>query len=365
MRVCMDIQAAIAQRAGVGRYTKKLVEHLGPLRGADELSLFYFDFKRLGTPFPVAGARERALRWLPGRVVQQSWKRFGFPPFDWLAGRADVYHFPNFILPPLRRGCSVVTIHDVSFLRFPETMEDRNFAYMSTHIRDTVERADAIITDCQFVADEIEELLAVPEQKLFPIPLGLPPELRAPETGVVQAMRNRHQLYGPYLLHVGTLEPRKNHSFLLDVFDTLTKRGEFDGQLVCAGMPGWKCEDFLTRMRTHPRVIYLNYVPDDDLSALYAGAEAFLFPSLYEGFGFPPLEAMACGTPAICSGAGSLTEIVGGGATLVEAFDMDAWVEAVRAVLAHPNPCRGLDWVRQYTWAETARRTWEVYRSLA
>ena len=132
MRVCIDIQSAIAQRAGVGRYTKRLVEELAALRApADELALFYFDFQRRGVPFPVPGATQRAVRWLPGRYVQKAWKTIAWPPFDLFAGPAEVFHFPNFIRPPLRRGRSVVTIHDLAFMRLPETIEARKIIFDS------------------------------------------------------------------------------------------------------------------------------------------------------------------------------------------------------------------------------------------
>ena len=178
----MDIQAGVAQRAGVGRYVQKLVEQLGPcVTGNDELRLFFFDFQRKGLPLVAAGVRQQACRWLPGRYVQKAWKTLHFPPFNWLAGAADVYHFPNFIIPPLTRGKAVVTIHDVSFLRFPEAAERRNLAYLTANIRNTVAQADAIITDSVFSGHEIQELLNVPAEKIHPILLGLPSDLRRPD----------------------------------------------------------------------------------------------------------------------------------------------------------------------------------------
>ncbi|MBN1269572.1 MAG: glycosyltransferase family 4 protein [Kiritimatiellae bacterium] len=369
MKVCIDIQAAIAQRAGVGRYTKALVEHLGALAGDDDLALFYFDFQRKGTPFPVSGARQKAVRWCPGRVVQKAWKEIHWPPFDWFAGAADVYHFPNFILPPLTRGRSVVTIHDTSFLRHPETTEEKNLRYLTAKIRDTVARADAIITDSVFSAMEVEELLKAPREKLHPILLGLSAGLRRPDHEAIRAFRGRHGLERPYLLMVGTLEPRKNVPFLVEVFEKL---GGFDGDLVIAGMRGWKYEPILQRIEVSPRrdrIRYLEYVREEDLPALYAGAQLFVFPSFYEGFGFPPLEAMACGTPVVASAAGSLPEVLGGAAELVEGFDADEWTARVGALLADRARCeqlraRGLEQAKKFRWEETARKTWNVYREV-
>lgn len=366
VRVNIDIQAAIAQRAGVGRYTKLLVEHLGAHAGEDHLSMFYFDFKRAGTPFPVRGAEEKSVRWMPGRVVQKAWKSAGWPPYNWFAGVADVYHFPNFVRPPLSRGTSVVTIHDVSFLRFPETMEEGNFSYLSSQIGQTVERADAIITDCRFVADELKVLLNVPEEKLFPIHLGLPRALSASEKSEVSNVREKFSLDRPYLIHVGTIEPRKNHAFLIEVFEQLSS---FDGDLVIAGMKGWKCEPIFERIAASPkadRIKYIDYVPENALAPLYTGAEAMVFPSLYEGFGFPPLEAMSCGTPVIASTAGSLAEVLGKGAALVEGYDLEEWVNRIDEVLRGPDAWidAGRKRAAEYDWSTCAARTWDVYRKV-
>ena len=367
----MDIQAGVAQRAGVGRYVQKLVEHLGKFAApSDALRFFFFDFQRQGQPLSAAGAELRPSRWLPGRYVQAAWKRLNFPPFDWLAGAADVYHFPNFIIPPLTRGKAVVTIHDVSFLRFPEAAEKRNLAYLMAKIRDTVARADAIITDSVFSGREIQELLGVPAEKIHPILLGLPSDFCRPAADAIAAARRQLGLERPYLLSVGTLEPRKNYPFLIEVFERLAG---FDGDLVIAGMRGWKYEPILERIRVSPkaaRIRYLEYVPDEQLAALYAAAELFVLPSLYEGFGFTPLEAMACGTPALIAANGSLTEVCGGGAELVPELDADHWAERMGALLRDAIARaalvqRGAVHVQRFRWEDSARQTWAVYRQVA
>ncbi len=369
MRVVVDIQAAIAQRAGVGRYTKALVEHLAPLAGEDELRLFYFDFTRRGTPFPVPGASERVSRLCPGRVIQAVWKKASGLPFNWFAGRADVYHFPNFIRPPLSRGRSAVTIHDLAFIRHPDTVETRNLAYLSSQIVQTVNRADRIIAVSDFTARELVELLHVPPERIVTIYEGLTENVTRPDTAAVAAMRDQLGLDRPYLLMVGTIEPRKNIPFLVNVFEAL---GDFDGDLVLAGMRGWKCEPILRWIQNSSRAAQikrLDYVPETLLPALYSAAELFVFPSLYEGFGFPPLEAMACGTPVVSATTGSLPEVLGEGSVFVDGFDEQAWADAVHRVLTDSTLRaslreRGMTRARQFTWNACAEKTWEVYREL-
>jgi len=368
MDVCVDIQAAVAQRAGVGRYTHRLVDHLLPLAGDDRIELFCFDFKRNGTPFDGRAAVRR-VAWIPGRVVQRAWRSRTGPAFDRFAGTHDVVHFPNFFLPPLRRGKAVVTVHDVSFLRHPEFTEERNLAFLNAHIRHTVRNADAVLTDSRFSAGEIRELLGVPPDRLHAVPLGIDSRFRAPPPDDAAAVRRRLGLARPYLLTVGTVEPRKNLPFMVEVFERLE---DFDGELVVAGMRGWKDAPILRRLRGGPRaerVRYLDYVPDADLPALYAGAAVFLVTSRYEGFGFPPLEAMACGTPVVSSAGGSLPEVLGDAAAVVDAFDAERWAAEVRRALAddaHRRALtkRGKERAASYRWSDTAARTWEIYRQL-
>ncbi len=371
MNVCLDIQSAVAQRAGVGRYTRSLVEALAAERGADGLRLFSFDFRRRGTDWSVPGAERRTLRWCPGRLMQASWKTLNAPPFDWLAGQADVYHFPNFIIPPLsaRAGRAVVTVHDVSFLRYPELAERRNLAYLKRRIADTVRRADAILTDSRFSAGEIVDLLRADPGRVHAVPLGLGGQWAAPPAEAVARWRRAQGLDRPYLLTVGTLEPRKNTVFLARVYEAMPR---FRGDLVIAGLPGWKTAPILARLRASSRaatIRLLGYVPESDLPALYAGAELFLFPSLYEGFGFPPLEAMRCGTPVLASGAGSLPEVLGDGARLLADFDPDAWAADAQRLLDDADARRALGeqghrWSARYTWRAAARATWAVYRKV-
>ncbi|MFZ4397683.1 MAG: glycosyltransferase family 4 protein [Kiritimatiellia bacterium] len=334
MRVCLDVQPAVSQRAGVGRYTRALVEHLVPVAQAhaDQLALFYFDFQRRGEALRAPGAEIRAARWLPGRYVQAAWRRFDWPPFDWLAGRADVYHFPNFAVPPLTRGAAVVTIHDLGFLRYPQHAETRNQRYLASIIQRAASRADRIVAVSQFTAHEIAEWLHAPADKLRVIASGL--DIHPPLPEAVPVLCRRLGLDRPYLLHVGTLEPRKNLEFLLDVFERLHG---FDGDLVLSGALGWKYEALLARIAASPlaaRIRRLDYVNESDLPALYAGAALFVIPSHYEGFGFPPLEAMACGTPVLSSVGGSLQEVLGDAALVMppEAGAAD-WAAAIEGLL--------------------------------
>ncbi len=368
MRICLDIQAAVSQRAGIGRYARSLAEHLGSFAAPDEeLRLFFFDFRRRGLDFASPGATISPTRWIPGKYVQQSWKRLHWPPFDWFSGRSDVFHFPNFTIPPLSHGKAVVTIHDMSFLRFPEFAEKRNLDYLTSVIHQTARRADAIIAVSEFGKREIEACLGIAPDRVSAIHLGISPEYTRPSPPAIQTFRAQLNLDRPYLLTVGTLEPRKNLPFMIEVFEQLD---QFDGDLVIAGMPGWKVEPILDRIRSSPkrdRIRTLNYLPDEQLPSLYSGAELFLITSFYEGFGFTPLEAMACGTPVVSSAGGSLPEVLGEAAIMIPEFKSGAWTTAIHSLLADPSlrarlSLGGVNHASRYSWQDTARKTWDIYR---
>lgn len=368
MKICLDIQAAVAQGAGVGRYVRLLAEHLNKSAEADSLTFFYFDFMRRGLSSPLA--RTRAVRWCPGRIAQLCWKRLGWPPFNWFAGKADLYHFPNFIIPPFGKGKCVVSVHDASFLRYPEFTEGDNLTYLRAAIKNTVKRADAIITISHFSAAELVCFFPEAREKIHVIYPGIVEHMTpcSPQAG--DKIRQAEGLRRPYVLFVGTLEPRKNIEFLIKVFENMK---EFKGELVVVGRRGWKYASIIDRMRFSPRadeIRLLEDVNDGELSAIYAGAELFLFPSLYEGFGFPPLEAFACGLPVISSNGSSLKEVLGEGALLLEEYDAARWARDAMFLINDHNArqsliAKGRRQVSKYTWAGTARQTMALYRRVA
>ena len=371
---CLDYQPAVAQGAGIGRYTRQLARGLLPALAPEErLRLFYCDFRRKAPADPVPGAEARAFRLLPGALMQKAWTRLGAPPFDLLAGAADVFHFTNFVARPVRRGRVVLSIHDMSFERFPAFAEARNRAYLHANVARSVARADAIVTDSEFSRREIEELLPGARGKVRTTPLGISPDFRPAPPERVAEVRARLGLKRPFLLDVGTVEPRKNLPFLVEFWERLAPEG-YD--LVVAGAPGWRCEPIFARFaeaerRWPGRFRYVRYVPDGMLDALYTAASLFAIPSHYEGFGFPPLEAMACGAPVLSSDGGSLPEVLGGAAEIVRGLDADEWAAAALRLLREDPAARaerataGRAHAASFTWERCALETLAVYRALA
>ena len=283
-----------------------------------------------------------------------------------------MYHFPNFVIPPLRAGRAVCSIHDLGFLRFPNFTEDKNLRYLRTRMTHTVERADAIITISKFSASEIAHFYPDAAAKVHVTYPGVDDFINAhppPAEAEERDPRRRLKLDRPYILTVGTVEPRKNMSLLIDAFDRMN---DFDGDLAIAGMPGWKNDAIFRKMkqaRRADRIRYLRYVPDAELAGLYRGAELFAFPSVYEGFGFPPLEAMGCGTPVVSSSAAAMPEVIGPAADIVDSFDPDEWAHRMFALITDADLrqrriAAGRERIKAFTWQNAARETLNIYHTL-
>ena len=370
MRICIDIQLAILNPTGVGRYTLELVKHLDNIIESDELLLFQFNLAKYELPFPLSHSTRRIIRLLPGRVIRRAWRFLNNrPSFNLFSGPSDVFHFTNFIRPPLKNGKSIVTVHDMSFLRYPEYAPTRYAKYLTKTIQDTVNKTDIILTDSKFSKQEIESLLNIDSSRLFHVYPGISSEFCKRDVESIKQFFSQHNIDRPYILLVSTIEPRKNIPFLIEVFERLKN---FDGYLIIAGKLGWKYDTIMTRIRTSSKVKdirYIEYVNENDLSLLYSGAELFVFPSFYEGFGLPPLEAMACGVPVVSSAGGSLHEVLGNGACIMHTFEIDEWVETIHKLVIDTDFKKkqvdaGYRRVIKYTWHDTATQVLKIYRDL-
>jgi alpha-1,3-rhamnosyl/mannosyltransferase len=283
-----------------------------------------------------------------------------------------VYHEPNY-LPAAFDGPTVVTVHDLSHLNHAECHPAARVMALSRLLPRALERAQAVITVSAFVADEVQRTFGLPAARVHPIHHGIDPVFRPLPAEVVQPVLARHHLSpGGYLLCLATLEPRKNLERLLSAFEQLPTALRRRYPLVLAGAQGWRNKSLLRRIerfKARGEVRYLGYVPAADRTALYAGAHGFAYPALYEGFGLPPLEAMACGTPVLTSNRSAMPEVAGEAALRVDPDDVDSITRGLlricedddlRAHLQSAGPVRAAT----FTWAECARRTAAVYRSV-
>ncbi|HEV2126136.1 MAG TPA: glycosyltransferase family 1 protein [Chloroflexota bacterium] len=358
MRIAVDFTAGVRQPAGVGRYTRSLVRALAECDGDHRLTLLWAGPARVAPPQEWPRTSTRRLP-LPERWMTILWQRLGLPlPADVLAGGADIFYSPDFALPPLASAKSVVTIHDLSFLTHPETHFPPLRRYLEKVVPRTVARANLILADSQQTKEDLRTYLRVPDEKIEVVLSAADPSFRrVDDPARVRAVQERFGLdpSRPYVVNVGTIQPRKN---LTTIFQALRLLPE-EVMFVHAGRPGWLYEPIfaaLERSEVKPRVRFLEGATDADLAALFTGAVALVFPSLYEGFGLPCLEAMACGTPVIASHAGSLAEVVGDAGIVVDPLDAEAIAEAVTRVMVDVSLREEL--VRR-GYAQEARFRWE------
>ncbi len=370
MRVVVDISPAVNSKAGLGRYAATLVEHLQHTWVGPHLYLFYN--RRPGGTVPSHLAslptRRVSLGYKPWRLLVW-WGHLAHIPFDrLLPPDTGVFHATEHLLIPLRNIPSVFTLHDLIFEKFPQYHKPLNLFFLTRTVPLFVRRAHAVITISQASKQDLIKRYRVPEEKVHVIYEAPAPHFRPVPSERVEAARRTYGLPERYLLTVGTLEPRKNLVLLLKAFEKVYPTGLVDG-LVIVGQKGWLYQDFFRTLENSPlrhKVVLTGFVPDEDLPAVYAGAQVFVFPSFYEGFGLPLLEAMAVGVPVVASSAPPLPEIGGEAALYASPERLEEFVARILACLRDPalqEEMRERGWqrARAFSWARTAAQTAEVY----
>ncbi len=371
--IVIDVSAAVNSKAGLGRYAETLVTHLRSTQVGPRLHLFYN--RRPGGVLPQSlegfPARRVSLGYKPWRLIV--WlAHLTHLPFDrLLPANTALFHATEHLLPPLRSIPTVLTVHDLIFERFPQYHKRLNRLFLTHAMPLFARRATTIITISQASRRDLVALYGVSPQKIHVIYEAPAPHFRPQPAAVVEAVRRRYGLPERYILTVGTIEPRKNLSRLLAAFERVHAQGLVD-TLVIVGQRGWLYEDFLQRLVESPArdaVILPGFVPDTDLAAMYTGATVFALPSLYEGFGLPVLEAMACGAPVLTSRAGALPEVGGDAALYVDPEDEEAIAAGLERYLRDSELRaemreRGFKQADQFSWERTAQETLRVYQQL-
>jgi glycosyltransferase involved in cell wall biosynthesis len=375
LRIGLDVTPLLGRRTGIGRYVGSLLAALaapadspdgaGPdeplvLRG---VALTVRARGELPGRLPT-GVHVRPVP-APARALQALWTRSDLFPVTALSGRVDVFHGTNFVLPPTGRAAGVVTVHDLSFLHSPQTVSRASLAYRSLVPR-SLGRAAVVCVPSQAVATEITDAYGVPPDGVVVTPLGVDPAW-GEAVPADAALRGRLGLPEEYLVFSGSLEPRKNLPLLIEAQRILRDGDARWPPLVLIGPEGWGPELDL-RGLPEGAVRFTGYLEDDDLQRVVAGARALVYPSLYEGFGLPPLEAFACGVPVVASDLPVTREVVGDDpelSRLVPVGDLDALVAALREQVATAEgpdvPARRRARAAGFTWSRTAARTREAY----
>ena len=369
--VVLDYTPALSGWGGIRRYARELARDLArPERNLD-LALFAAD-PETAEPAPELPVVRRIVRRRDTRAwrAEVAWAHWTGRTMDREVGAAPgvVFHATDHLLPPLSRDVpAVMTLHDIGFVRVPETHALRNRLYLSAMMGRFLARADHVLSMSEFSKREVVAHYGTPEAKITVIPPGVIDHFAPRASADVERVRARYGLPGRYVLTVGTLEPRKNMTTAIAAFEAAAIP---DVSLVLVGPPGWRLRQaigpHLAAGGSRKGVVLAGKVDDTDLAALYTGAAAFLFPTLYEGFGVPVLEAMACGTPVLASDVASLPEVAGDAALLLPPKDVRAWADALRLVLGDPGraadlAARGPARAALFPWTKAGRDTAALY----
>jgi len=355
MKIGIDTQTTLGQKSGFGFFVKNLVENLKKVDPENEYIL-------------IAPQTEKDFS-TSQRFI---WDQFSFPK---LAAKAkvDILHQPCFSAPLLYRGKVVLTIHDLVSHYFPQNMPNGSRLYFSKWMPLTYGRAQKIIAISENTKKDIISLLNIPESKIVVIHSAVGSEFKPiTDKAQIAAVKAKYKTGEKFILDVGTLEPRKNLPFLVKAYYEALKSGKIDHNLVLTGKKGWYYEglfDLIKELKLEDRVILPGYVSDEDLPVLYNAADLFCFPSLYEGFGFPPLEALSCGTPVIAANNSSIPEIVGQAGILLPIDSEKVWAENIIKVLTdeklHQELSKlGLEQAKKFSWEKTAKETAAVYKEV-
>lgn len=356
------------RRSGINRYLEQLIAALPAVLGEDELVVYAGRGLAPLSP-PLAHGWRCAPLGVNLPALRVAWEHLALPAAVW-RDHLDLFHGPVNVLPRGLPCPAVVTIHDLAFLRWPEHLPRRRYHYLAHEVRAAARRAARILAVSQSTKSDVVTMLGIAPERVAVTPLGVDDRFHPMPPDRITQWRNERGCHRPFILAVGTLEPRKNLPTLLRAFSRLTPQIPHDLALV--GPAGWltgELQATLERLRLGDRVRLTGYVADAELPFWYAAAEAFVFPSFYEGFGLPVLEAMACGTPVITSNVSALPEVAGDAALLVSPDDDAALAEAILRVVTDPALAtalrqRGLERARLFTWHRTAVETVAAYREV-
>src|SRR5688500_3758797 len=367
MRVAID--ARKLHDFGIGTYIRNLLRHLARIDQQSEYVLLCAAAD-MHVP-PTLGPNFRAvLEPSPNYSLREQWH----VPLVLQREKPDVYHAPHYVLPAAVMCPSVVTIHDCIHLMFPQYLPNRRaYLYARTVVWAAAQRADAILTVSEASKRDILRFFDVKPEKVVVVHNAIDERFWTPPADdEVARVRERYQLEHGFVLYAGNIKPHKNLVRLIEAFDEIRKHGFEDLKLLIIGdeisrLPALRRA--VHRHKLHKHVRFLGYLSDETLAVLYRLAAAFVFPSLYEGFGLPPLEAMASGTPVVTSNVSSLPEVAGDAAVLVDPYDVDSIVEGLRRVLDDPAFAaelgrRGQERAREFSWERSVEKTLQVYREI-
>lgn len=374
MKIGLEIQPILKNKTGVGWYTQNIIENLQN----DNLLFEGYGFNFLNRNNIMESLLNiqfdtKINKLMPYGVYRRLWDMIPVSYNKIFNSKADIYHFFNYIVPPKIEGKVIVTVYDMVYKLFPETMTRKNYNRLDKELTRSISRADKVITISENSKKEILQYFDINEQKIDIIYPGIDNEIYTRKYNIndEKKVKQKYNLPENYILYLGTLEPRKNIIRIIDAYYELNNKIK-DIKLVLAGSKGWMYDDIFKKIKDYgleDKVIITGYIDEEDKPLLYKMSNAFVFPSLYEGFGMPVLEAMASGVPVITSNTSSLPEVVGDAGFLTDLYNTKELADAIIEVLENEELRakmidKGLKQSQKFSWKKSAKKLIEIYKEV-
>ncbi len=379
MKVALEMRPCTNKRSGVGTYEYELSKRLQYSSDIELIGDMYNFLNRKDYSYELQGLKFEMENcgWIDYGIYRRIWHIVPISYRMLFKREVDITHFFNFIVPPRIEGKIINTIHDLTYCYYPETMDKRNLKRIQQNIKYSVERSQCIVTVSQNSKKDIMKQFELPDEKVHVIYPGVDIQQFSNTYSNLRMneVRQKYRLPQDFILYMGTLEPRKNVTSIIEAFYKLKQEGDYkikEVKLVLAGKKGWLWEEVFKRaqeLKLEEEVIFTDYVREEDKASLYRLSQGFIFPSLYEGFGIPVLEAMAASVPVITSDSSSLPEVVGDAALLVGARDIEAMAKGMYEIITNQE-CRdklihkGNERVKKFSWDHSAKKLYELYKSI-
>lgn len=372
MKIGIESTTAIKKLGGISEYSFNLIRALSKIDRKNHYKLVNFSFFRKNLrAMPKLPANFRILNInLPNKIMEFLWQNLNWPSLDYFFTDCDFVFKPHFLGAPVKNKPLVLTIYDLSFYHDSKWFTSLDRETMLKHFKENIAKAKLILTISKYTKNDLINNFKVDPNKIVVTYLGVDDIFKQKEDTVKsREVLEKYNINGPYILYLGTLEPRKNIIGIIDAFTNISVKHP-RLKLVLAGRNGWLCEDILSRSKISNKIILTGPVEDFERPVLYQNSEMFVYPSFFEGFGLPPLEAMNCGTPVITSNNSSIPEVVGNAAILVDPKNTSQIADAMKKIL--DNPKKKQDMIKkgkirasQFSWEKCASQTLKAFEKVS